>query len=503
MESLIARQKISPRRGASAQTRPGFVSILEGDSSGRRKTGRTSFLDAGRAPVQSRHPERTSRESPLSGQAAIRRGAIRAQSELGERALSIFASLRKNPFDAAARGAAKRPADITRAPKPAAVLSATPVPVAGAVASDGANADIVANIGAATVAAAYPHGSALDPPWLIFIDELPDRILEALRSVRRFFAASPRRPVGVAIAMAVFLVLAAGAAYLSASREFPMPKGAVLPDESSAQELLMSLVAPEASAGASDVLSGPLPPLPVMLQMKSYTVRSGDSIASVAKRFGIRQDTVISLNNLKTAASFKVGLNLRIPNMDGVSHTVRRGDTLGGVARSYGIDVTKIADANDLGSDVLVAGKSLFIPGAKLSASTLTSFYGQKIIWPARGPISSPFGYRSNPFSGARTFHSAIDIVVNRGTPVKAAMNGKVADAGYNSVFGKYVILSHSEGYQTLYGHLDDVYVKSGQQVTQSTTIGKSGNTGQSTGPHLHFSLFRNGQALDPRKYIK
>jgi murein DD-endopeptidase MepM/ murein hydrolase activator NlpD len=189
--------------------------------------------------------------------------------------------------------------------------------------------------------------------------------------------------------------------------------------------------------------------------------------------------------------------------MDGVSHKVRSGESLLYLAKTYAIDMTRIVDANDLASGTINTGQSLFIPNARLSSATLRNFYGELFIWPARGRISSSFGYRANPFTGLRTYHSAIDIVVSLGTKVKATNAGTVADTGYNSVFGNYVILKHASGYQSLYAHLSQISVKEGSSISQGSIIGLSGNTGQSTGPHLHFSIFKNGQALDPTKYVK
>jgi murein DD-endopeptidase MepM/ murein hydrolase activator NlpD len=117
--------------------------------------------------------------------------------------------------------------------------------------------------------------------------------------------------------------------------------------------------------------------------------------------------------------------------------------------------------------------------------------------------LSSPFGYRPDPFTGVRRFHAGIDIAVDAGTTVRAAMDGKVADVGYNGNFGNYVILSHADGYQTLYGHLTKATVTVGTMLSQGSALGFSGNTGYSTGPHLHFGLFHRSLALNPLKYLK
>ncbi len=299
------------------------------------------------------------------------------------------------------------------------------------------------------------------------------------------------------------IALTAGAAAVISAAQFPLRASSlILPDEESAQALLMAYIAPE-GLEKENLPSGSLPPIPLAVKLGSYTVRSGDTIEKIAKRFGLRQDTIISVNNLQSASSLRSGLSLRIPNMDGVSHRVRRGESLSSLSKTYAIDMTRIVDANDLASSTIAVGQSLFIPNARLSSASLKQFYGMQFQWPVRGRISSPFGFRSNPFTGLRTFHSAVDIVVNIGSSVTATSDGRVADTGYNSVFGNYIILKHDSGYQSLYAHLSKITVKEGSYISKGSVIGLSGNTGQSTGPHLHFSLFKNGQALDPLKYLK
>jgi uncharacterized protein (TIGR00156 family) len=118
--------------------------------------------------------------------------------------------------------------------------------------------------------------------------------------------------------------------------------------------------------------------------------------------------------------------------------------------------------------------------------------------YPLRGRLTSPFGWRNDPISGARRFHNGIDLAANVGTAVRAAMDGRVSVVGTDAVYGRYVILTHNNGYQTLYAHLSRFSVSQGANVTQGTKIGESGNSGYSTGPHLHFAIYRNGQALNP-----
>ena len=147
-------------------------------------------------------------------------------------------------------------------------------------------------------------------------------------------------------------------------------------------------------------------------------------------------------------------------------------------------------------------GQELFIPGGRLPSRELDRILGKLFIYPTQGRLSSGFGVRPDPFTGIRRFHNGLDLANRQGTPVRAAMTGRVAMVGYNANFGKYVILSHPDGYQTLYGHLDEFLVARGQAVKQGQAIGRMGNTGYSTGPHLHFSVFHRGEPVNPSRFL-
>lgn len=124
--------------------------------------------------------------------------------------------------------------------------------------------------------------------------------------------------------------------------------------------------------------------------------------------------------------------------------------------------------------------------------------------WPLRGPITSPFGMRLNPFGGGQTeFHPGIDIAVDVGTPVASAADGRVIVAGWVSGYGNYVAVDHGNGLSTGYGHLSQIYVAVGQNVQRGQALGASGNTGRSTGPHLIFEVRRNGTPVDPTPYLQ
>jgi murein DD-endopeptidase MepM/ murein hydrolase activator NlpD len=148
-------------------------------------------------------------------------------------------------------------------------------------------------------------------------------------------------------------------------------------------------------------------------------------------------------------------------------------------------------------------GQQLFLPGARMNPTELNRVLGNLFLYPVVGRISSYFGERSDPFTGVPNYHNGIDIVNRPGTSIRAAMDGTVADVGFNYNYGNYVILKHAGGYQTLYGHMTRYTVSRGQRVRQGDTIGDLGTTGYSTGPHVHFSIFRNGVPVDPLRFLK
>jgi murein DD-endopeptidase MepM/ murein hydrolase activator NlpD len=119
-------------------------------------------------------------------------------------------------------------------------------------------------------------------------------------------------------------------------------------------------------------------------------------------------------------------------------------------------------------------------------------------LLPLRGPFTSRFGLRAHPLFGRRHFHTGVDIAAPRGTPVRAAADGTVLYAGWYGGYGKLVVLDHGQGTSTLYGHLSQILVTSGQRVARGQLIGRVGSTGYSTGPHLHFEIRQNGRPVDP-----
>jgi murein DD-endopeptidase MepM/ murein hydrolase activator NlpD len=245
---------------------------------------------------------------------------------------------------------------------------------------------------------------------------------------------------------------------------------------------------------------------PRTLLYSTYTVNKGDMIGGLAEVFGLNQDSLISINNIKNTRLLQIGQVLRIPNQDGIMYTVKKSDTLETIAEKYKSNASDIKIANELFSDEALPGTSLFIPGAQLDWMERQEINGDLFIWPLLGGyITSPYGYRVYPFDddGGRQFHTGIDIGSPMGTPVKAAMSGRVSSAGWDNVLGNHVVISHHAGYRTLYGHMSVIRVKTGAYVGTGERIGDVGSTGRSTGPHVHFTVYKNGVTVNPRSLLK
>lgn len=239
----------------------------------------------------------------------------------------------------------------------------------------------------------------------------------------------------------------------------------------------------------------------------TYTVGSNDTISGITRKFGLNNiSTLIGINKINNVRLLRSGQKLTIPSIDGLQHVVTSGETLEGLSVKYQVTVEDLLDVNDLSEISLTIGQVLFIPGARMDSTALKQTLGDTFMNPLQGlawRLTSSFGTRADPFTGVKSYHTGIDLAIASGTPVKAAMNGKIAVAGFNPTYGNYVIINHENGYQTLYAHLSRINVKSGQRVSQGGNIGLVGSTGYSTGPHLHFTVYKNGKLVNPLPLIK
>ncbi|MFC1721020.1 peptidoglycan DD-metalloendopeptidase family protein [Patescibacteria group bacterium] len=229
-------------------------------------------------------------------------------------------------------------------------------------------------------------------------------------------------------------------------------------------------------------------------QISLYVVREGDSLSQIAKMFGVTTNTIIWANDIKRGDFVNVGQTLIILPITGVRYAVEKGDTLASITKKYKGDLGEILEYNGLSADAqLAVGDIVVIPDGEMSMPVYSGS-GTRV----RGTNAPTYhGYYIRPISGgvkSQHLHgyNAIDIAAPYGTPIFAAASGDVIiskNSGWNGGYGKYVVIRHPNGTQTLYSHNSRNIVSSGQYVVKGQIIGYVGSTGRSTGNHVHFEV--------------
>lgn len=234
-------------------------------------------------------------------------------------------------------------------------------------------------------------------------------------------------------------------------------------------------------------------------QISVYIVHDGDTLSEVATMFGVSSNTVRWANDIPKGGALKTGQKLVILPVSGIQYTIKKGDTLAKIAKNYSADADDIREVNSIDDSSITVGDSIIIPnGIETPAPIVAPIkkFIARIISTSVDVGIQTNGYFMRPTSAPKTQgihgHNGIDFS-GRGDPsVVAAASGKVLislSSGYNGGYGSYIVISHSNGTQTLYAHLSANFVSAGDTVTQGQTIGTIGNTGRSTGPHLHFEV--------------
>ncbi len=231
-----------------------------------------------------------------------------------------------------------------------------------------------------------------------------------------------------------------------------------------------------------------------------YIVQGGDTLSDIAELFDVSTDTIVAENNLVNR-TVQTDQELKLLPFSGIRHRIKEGDTLKQLSDKYDVEVGSIKAFNPVDqTENLVAGNTLDIPGGSLpkkkkvispkkSTSAVTSATASRpvaagwLVHPLRGA-----GVRTQGIHGM----NAVDYGAAIGTPIVASANGTVSEAasgGWNRGYGGYAFIQHDNGATTVYGHMSSMIVNPGQWVAQGQVIGYVGNTGRSTGPHLHFEV--------------
>ena len=298
------------------------------------------------------------------------------------------------------------------------------------------------------------------------------------------------------------------------------------------------------------------PPPPKRAEQITYKVKKKDTIPAIAKRYGVKQDTILMNNKDALNNKMKVGDTITFPSIDGLYYKLEKNDTLAKIAKKYGISVVDIVDYNNINPKKLKAGSTIFLKGVTLQkykdvegrliaaqqakedkkknkekekekpekppkgakgsapppppppqddddGGRSATYSGAGFAYPVRyAGVSSPFGNRFHPVLKRYILHTGVDLVAKY-VPLRAAKSGVVTFAGNMSGYGKIIIIRHDNGYETRYAHLSVISTNVGEHVNQGDLIGKTGNSGRTTGAHLHFEIRQNGVPKNPMKYLR
>ncbi|MBN1524217.1 MAG: M23 family metallopeptidase [Spirochaetales bacterium] len=250
-----------------------------------------------------------------------------------------------------------------------------------------------------------------------------------------------------------------------------------------------------ASRGKTEAIAG----------LKFFTVMPTEyeSIFSLAARVNIPYETIATLNRLPTSADYSTAQHLLIPNCPGLFIPKIPENDLETIMQAWRLK----EDKTPIPVIILQNNKPyefLFFPGERFHPIERAFFLKLLFRFPlAKGVKTSSYGYRKDPFTGHSSFHGGIDLAAPVGSAVYSARDGKVKFCGYSDVLGNYVIVTHSSGYETWYGHLQKIAVSVGMDVDTGTILGTVGLTGKTTGAHLHFEIRKQGKRENPESLLR
>lgn len=231
-------------------------------------------------------------------------------------------------------------------------------------------------------------------------------------------------------------------------------------------------------------------------QVKVHKVRSGETLWDIAHKHELNIDSLIGANNISNMNSIKPGQEFKILPVKGIIYRVSPGESVDSIARKFEIKKETIMEDNKLeNSSELKIDQKLILRGAKPEFSYQDRL-DQKFMYPINTRITSYYGPRWG------TIHEGLDFAAPMGSPIRAVSSGRVVYSGWATGYGYVVIIEHQKGLRTLYAHNSKLLVSVGESVGKGEVISRSGNTGNSTGPHLHFEVQVNGRPENPLDYI-
>jgi LysM repeat protein len=248
---------------------------------------------------------------------------------------------------------------------------------------------------------------------------------------------------------------------------------------------------------------------------RTHRSRKGETLAQIATQYRVPVDQLEVIHHRSGHRIVPEGENILIPQGLGTFHQVTRGDTLWTVAKRYNLKPATILFLNKSKQEdiTLKDGERLFIPLGVIDTRDAREIAANRLIrnvlenklsfaWPVHGRISSRFGWRNHPILHRGRMHKGIDIAVPHGTTIRAAERGRVVWSSWRGGAGLCVIIEHPNGMYSIYMHCSKILVHRGTWVSRRQAVARVGSTGMATGPHLHFSLKRDGEMINPMKYL-
>jgi len=231
-------------------------------------------------------------------------------------------------------------------------------------------------------------------------------------------------------------------------------------------------------------------------QMQVHIVKRGETLWDIAHKYNINIDTLIGANDIANMNSIKPGQELKILPVKGILYRVSPGESMSAVASKFDINLKKIIEDNNIENPNRVEIDKLLILRGAVPEFSYRDRLEKKFIKPINTRITSYYGMRWG------RMHEGIDFAAPMGTSIKSVSSGRVVYSGWATGYGYCVIIEHQKGLRTLYAHNSKLLVRVGEMVGRGEIISKSGNTGNSTGPHLHFEVQVNGRPANPLNYL-
>lgn len=277
---------------------------------------------------------------------------------------------------------------------------------------------------------------------------------------------------------------------------------------------LLSSVGLAPALAAEQLLAGrkqeaDLCPEPALSRVTQHRVVAGETVESIAQKYGLISATLLGMNPSLQSGSLTVGSVLRVPPYNGIQVQARPGASWSDLAEAYGVRADVLFEINGCQE----SPRTVFIPGVNWSpgqptagTTEATSSILTRYPLPQTASVLVGYGWQLNPEVGRVVYHSGVDLAADAETPVFAAGSGTVAFVGTQGAYGKLVVINHAQGLQTRYAQLAQTSVSIGQTVRAGDRIGTVGMTGNATQPHLHFEVRANSElgwvARNPSDYV-